>query len=429
MLFKDISIMNEAFQVQEHMYVRVEGDRITYAGTQCPKYSNAESIYNGSNKLLLPGFVNSHAHTPMTLLRGYSENKTLQDWLFHSIFPFEGNMTSRDVYTGMMLGIAEMLRFGIVSTTDMYFSCEAMCEAALETKTKFNICNGTTCFDDKDYIDNTAYKETQAMLKAYHGANQGAILADASIHAEYTSNPRIVKQVTEYAKEHGLNMHLHISETRKEHEECIARHGKTPTAYFADLGAFDLRTTAAHCVWVSEEDMEILKEKNVTVSSNPVSNLKLASGVCPVPRLMEKGVSVSIGTDGMASNNNLNMLEDIKLFAILHKGVSYDPRVITPAETLKAATWSGFQAQGRLDSGFVKEGYKADLIVIDMDQPWYKPVHNAMHNLLYAGIGSDVCLTMTDGKILYQDGEYTTLDIEKVQFEAERSVREILGKL
>ena len=427
MLFRNITIVDEFFKIQRNVNVVIKDDKIEYIGKDEPHHTS--DIYDGSRKLLMPGFVNTHAHTPMTLMRGYCENKVLADWLNNYIFPFEDKMTEQDVYNGMMLGIAESLRFGIVSTTDMYFKCDKMCEAAINTNTKLNISDGMVCFDNGDLKDNNAYRETEKMLLNYNRSNGEKIIVDASIHGEYTSNPEIVAQMVEYAKINKINMHLHLSETKSEHDDCVKRRGKTPAQYFNDLGAFDLNTTAAHCVHITDNDIDILKNKNVTAASNPVSNLKLASGVAPVAKMIEKGVNVSIGTDGMASNNNLNILEDIKIFAILHKGINYDPCLISPAEAIKSATYNGSKAQGRHDCGLIKAGYKADLIVVDTDKPYYYPEHDALNNLVYSGVGTDICLTMVDGKILYQDGEYTTLDIEKIKYDAEISVKNILDKL
>ena len=432
MLFKNVDIVDESFNIKENMNVLVKNGRISYVGSDLSsqvKLQGDEEVYDGKNKLLLPGFVNSHAHTPMTLLRGYSENKVLQKWLFDSVFPFEGKMTAEDVYNGMMLGIAEMLSFGIVSTTDMYFFCDKMCQAALETGTKFNISNGMTCFDNKSFKENNSYIETQSILKNYHRANDGSILVDASVHGEYTSNPEIVSEVVEYATANGLNMHLHLSETKTEHEECVERRGVTPAEYFSKLGVFDLNTTAAHCVWVTKDDIEILKAYDVTVAANPVSNLKLASGICPAIDMMKSGINVAIGTDGVASNNNLNMQEEMKVFALLQKVAENDPTAIMPSEALKAVTYNGCVGQGRSDSGLIKEGFRADLIVVDMDKPYYYPRHNLINNLVYSGSGADVCMTMVNGKVLYKDGEYTTLDIECVKYNAQKSVNEILARL
>ncbi|MBR6584167.1 MAG: amidohydrolase family protein, partial [Firmicutes bacterium] len=214
------------------------------------------------------------------------------------------------------------------------------------------------------------------------------------------------------------------------HEECKGRrNGMTPAQYFNSLGVFDMPATAAHCVWIEGEDFDILREKNVTVASNPVSNLKLASGVCNVPELLRRGVNVALGTDSVASNNSLNFFEEMKVFAMASKMMYKDPTVVTPVETLRAATVNGALGQGRKDCGLVKEGFRADLIVVDIDQPNMHPVHNMANNLVYSASGTDVVMTMSDGKVIYENGEYKTLDIEKTIFEAGLSTKEILAKL
>ena len=253
---------------------------------------------------------------------------------------------------------------------------------------------------------------------------------DLAIHAEYTNTLRVVEDMAELAKETGLNMHLHLSETKAEQEACKQRHGKTPARYFYDAGVFDARTTAAHSVWLEGEDFDLLKEKGVTVACNPVSNLKLASGFCQAPLMLEKGLNVALGTDGVASNNNLNMLEEIKLFATLFKGTSGDPTAITPKQALYAATRAGALSQGREDCGLLKEGYRADLIVLDLrERPYLRPCHDMVNNVVFSAMGTDVCMTMVDGKVLYRDGLYTTMDLERVAYQAEQSVRKILSRL
>ena len=252
---------------------------------------------------------------------------------------------------------------------------------------------------------------------------------DVSIHAEYTSRPSAVTAVSEYGKEVGTRMHIHVSETQAEHEECKQRHGKTPIQYFNDLGAFDLPATAAHCVWIEDEDFDIIKEKGVTVASNPISNLKLASGVCNVPELLKRGINVAIGTDSVASNNSLNFFEEMKVFAMISKMMYHDPTVVTPEQTLRAATRGGALAQGREDCGLLKEGFCADLIVVDVDKPNMYPVHNMVNNLVYSASGTDVVLTMADGKVLYENGEYLTIDICRTIREAEAATQKILSML
>ena len=207
------------------------------------------------------------------------------------------------------------------------------------------------------------------------------------------------------------------------------RQGKSPVKYLADLGVFDVPTTAAHCVHIDEEDIAILADKKVTVASCPKSNMKLASGFCPVGKLLQSGANVALGTDSVASNNNLNMLEEIKTFALIHKGVSGDPTLITPAEALYAATRAGAVAQGRQDCGYLKEGYKADIVALNIDTIYMRPSHNQLNNLVYASCGSDIVMTMVDGRVLYDRGSFQHLDIEKLLYETEHSCQRILREL
>ncbi len=428
MLFKNITIIDDQFQVRENMYVATTEDKITYIGEVCPEGDFGRE-YDGKGKLLMSGFVNTHAHSAMSLLRGYGENLSLQDWLNKRIFPFEDKLTGEAAYWGTMLAMAESLRYGIVSTTDMYYFAEDMLRAIEESGTKNNYSRAVTCFSDDDLFDLASAKEMKDIYERFNGAADGRIKIDMSIHAEYTSTPKVVKQMAEYTKEIGANMHVHLSETQSEHEGCKEKHGMTPAQYFNSLGLFDTPTTAAHCVWLEPDDYPILKEKGVTVACNPVSNLKLASGVCNVPELLRQGINVGIGTDSVASNNSLNFIEEMKFFALASKGKFYDPTAVTPVETLKAATIAGAKAQGREDCGLLKEGYKADLVVIDITGPHMYPVHDLINNLVYSASGSDVVMTMADGKVLYENGEYKTIDIEKTLFEADRWTKNILKQL
>ena len=430
MLFKNITILDEKLNPVENQYVGVIEDKIEYIGKIFPdNYNIFGESYDGKGKLLMSGFVNSHAHSPMTLMRGYGENLLLKDWLEKKIFPFEALLTGEDAYYGTLLAMAESLRYGIVSTTDMYYFSEDMIRGILESETKNNISRSIVNFTGEDFWSLEGAKEMKALYDNHHGEANGKILVDMSLHGEYTSDAKTGRALAEYTKKIGANMHLHLSETKFEHEECIKKRGKTPTAYFADLGLFDTKTTAAHCVWVSEEDMDIFKEKGVTVACNPVSNLKLASGVCNVPRLLGKGINLAIGTDSVASNNSLNFIEEIKMFSIAPKMQFHDPTKVTPSEALYAATRGGALGQGRNDSGLLAKGFKADLIVLDISKANMKPVHNILNNLVYSASGSDVVLTMVDGKVLYREGEYSTIDVEKVVFEVERAAERISNQL
>jgi len=414
MLFKNITIIDENIDIKENQYVCITDDKITYIGDSQPEYSG--EVYDGKGKLLMSSFTNSHSHIAMTIMRGYGENLPLDRWLNEKIFPFEDKMTKDDVKNSTMLGIAEMLRFGIVSTTDMYFFCDTIADAFIETGAKLNLSRAIVSFDDTKYKALQSYRESVELINNYHNKHEGKILIDLSIHAEYTSNPAVVAALAEHAGEERLNVHIHLSETKKEHEECIKRHKKTPTEYFNSLGLFKNKTVAAHSVWLSGDDFDILAENNVSVASCPVSNLKLASGICDIKRLTEKKINIGIGTDSVASNNNLNFIEEIKMYSMLNKLKHYDATLVTPKQAIYAATRAGAIIQGRQDCGSLKVGNKADLIVMDIDKPNMKPVHNLLNNLVYSSSGSDIILTMSDGKILFKDGEYKTIDMEKISY-------------
>jgi 5-methylthioadenosine/S-adenosylhomocysteine deaminase len=329
----------------------------------------------------------------------------------------------------MLLGIAESLRFGIVSTTDMYYYGDDMARAILGSGVKNNLGRGVVNFSEDGEVDLLpGFQETKHLFETYHKEGNGRLKVDISLHGEYTSNPKTALHLAEYMKSVGANMHVHVSETEFEHEECKKRHGMTPVRYLREHGLFDTKATAAHCVWLEGEDFDILAGKNVTVASCPISNMKLASGVCNIPLLLQKGVNVAIGTDSVASNNSLNMIEEMKVFAISNKGKQFDPTLVTPVETLRAATYAGAKGQGRDDCGKLAVGFKADLIVMDLSKPNMHPIHDLATNLVYSASGSDVLLTMVDGRILYRNGEYLTIDIEKTIYEVEKFTKRILGE-
>ena len=431
MLFKGVSIIDENFCLREHMYLGVKNGVITHIGTEAP--DNPEGFgetYSGPDMLLIPGFYNAHSHLPMTLMRGYGENLSLMQWLTTRIFPFENLLTPDDIYFSCLLNIAEMLRFGIVSSTDMYFSGNALGRAFADSGAKANFSVACTSSDEASYYDLPVYKEALKLKEEFNGLDNGRLKTEFSLHAEYTSSERVTVEIAKEAAKNNSSMHVHISETKAEVDECKGRRGgRTPVEYFADCGLFEVPVTAAHCVHITDRDIEISKEKGVNVATCPKSNLKLSSGICPASKLLKAGVNVALGTDSVASNNNLNMLEEMKFFALLQKEHTKDPSVITPGEALFAATRAGALAQGRSGCGLLKTGFQADITVIDTGNIYMKPAHNLLNNLLYSACGTDVCMTIADGRILYNNGEYPTLDIEKIGYMAEKSRRRILSAL
>lgn len=434
MLFANIDILDENLDYKKDQFVGVEGSVITYIGaTEPADAAKFGERYDGRGKLLMSAFYNTHAHTPMTLLRGYAENQPLQQWLNDTVWPFEGKMDveKKHHYWGCMLSQAEMLRYGVVSYTDMYFATTDRCDATIEAGMKANHTDGgTMCFVETDYDTLPVAAVNEKLFADYHGAADGRIKIDMCIHGEYTTPQGMIERCVAEAKAHNTGLHIHMSETKSEHEECKQRHnGMTPAQWFDSLGAFDVPMNAAHCVWVEPGDIELMARKGVNVSLNPASNMKLASGFAPVQAMLDAGVNCGIGTDGMASNNTHNILQSAYLLACAQKGNALDPAIITPKQVLQMLTVNGARAQGRNDCGVLAQGMRADLVVLDIDTPWMCPVYDMPTNLLYSANGADVVLTMCDGKVLYENGEYKTIDIEKTKFEVVRSVKEILGAL
>jgi len=414
MIFSNISIFCPDGKVLANAFLQVKGKKIVFVGTNMPQEDNDER-YDGKGKLLLPGFVNTHCHVPMTLLRSVGADLPLQSWLTERIFPLEAKLLAEDAYYGSLLGIGEMLRSGVTSFSDMYFDFgKERIQASLQTGIKENFSMGILAEGKIPFSQMKMVRQTKEMFSLYHGVNDGQILVDVGIHAEYTSNQSVVKEAATLAGELGVNTQVHLSETRLETEACQKRHQKTPTAYFADLGFFDHHTTAAHCVCLTEKDRQILQKKEVFVSHCPVSNLKLGSGIADVGAMVEAGIAVTIGTDGTASNDNLNYLEDMKLASLLIKGSHNNPLLGKVVDTIKMATKIGALAQGRPDTGEIKVGNRADLVMVDLSTINMQPASEPLTTFLYAGLPSDVEMTMVDGKVLYQNGKFMTIDMELV---------------
>ena len=372
----------------------------------------------------MPGLFNAHTHAAMTLLRGLGSDLPLQTWLFDYMFPTEDRLRDKDIRTGSELALLEMLSTGTVSFSDMYYVSWETAEACGRAGIKANLARAVQSFDpDENLADSYRIRESMDFFKNHNRAFDDLVRVDFSLHAEYTCTDKVVRYYSDLCS--GLDgcMHIHLSETASEHAQCIEKYGKTPAAWFRDLGAFRNPALAAHCVWVSEEDIGILKDCGVTAVHNPSSNMKLGSGFAPVVKLLDAGVNLALGTDGAASNNNLNMFEEMHLASVIHNGRLCDPTVMKPETVLKMATVNGARAQNRTDTGELTVGKKADIIAIDTDRPHLVPNTNPLALLCYSAQGSDVCMTMVNGKILYENGEFLTLDKEKIFYEANESIK------
>lgn len=415
----------EGFRCLENAYLGVDGDTIDYIGTEQPQaaYDQEKDL---SGRLLLPGLINCHNHSPMVLLRGVGSDLPLQEWLFGRIMPIEDKLTAQDIKTGNQLALLEMISTGTTSYSDMYFEPQTAVENALACGIKANISRPVQCFNqDETYAENFRAKESIQLFKDYHGAGDGRVRVDFSVHAEYTCFEHIVGPYSADCKSLGGRMHIHLSETKKEHDECVEKYGKTPAKWFYDLGTLDSPTAAAHCVFVTEEDMALMLEKGVSPIHNPTSNMKLGSGFAPIQRMLDLGLNVTLGTDGAASNNNLNLMEELHLAAVLHNGYHRDPTILKPAQLLAMATRNGARLQGREDTGELAVGKKADLIALDLTKPHLFPNLDPLALTVYSAQGSDVVLTMVDGKILYENGEFLTLDADKILYESKAAVKRL----
>lgn len=385
----------------------------------------AKRVVEGKGMLAAPGLVNTHTHIAMGLLRNYADDLELMEWLETAIWPAEANLTAPLAYWGTQLGIAEMLRSGTTTFSDMYFFMDETAKAVQETGIRAVLSRGLAGVAPSA---EKALVENRELFNEFHGYNNDQIKVMLGPHAPYTCPDDYMKRVVELAHDLGAEIHMHLSETKGEVEAVKERSGgRSPIALMNDLGVFDMGCVAAHCVHVSEEDMDIMAAKKVRVAHNPQSNLKLASGIAPVHEMIEKGITVGLGTDGSASNNNADMLEEVRLAAMLHKARLYDPKVI-PAKTAWAmGTVEGAKVLGYDDLGVLEPGYRADIVLYDTSGMHWLPRYNDLASLVYAANSSDACTTIVGGKVLMENRELLTIDEEKLRFEALKAA-EILTK-
>ncbi len=455
-LFKNADILlrgKKEYRVMKNAFLGVDGEYISYIGKKRPQGSfDLEKDMKG--KLLMPGLVNAHGHAAMTLIRGAGSGLPLDKWLNEAIFPIEAKMGPKDIAIGDTWAIMEMLSSGTTQAADMYDYPFAGAMVYAKAGMKVNLCRVGLCFDPslepgewprtaesinfinvmngKAALNPEAIREIPGVARTgklpaalRKAVASGRVKAEFSLHSEYLSTRKYVKAISEANSVMKCRVHIHVSETASEHQECIRRHGKTPTAYFEEMGILDQPCYFAHCVHSTDDDFRIMAEKGVSLVHNPTSNLKLGSGMARIEDAVEAGVNVAIGTDGTASNNNLDMFEEMHIAALLQKGSRQDPTLLTDSQILDMATVNGAKALGRPDTGVLKVGKKADIIALDMSAPHLQPAIDPVALLVYSAHGSDVCMTMVDGKILYEDGRFTTIDAAKAERDLKRAVKRL----
>ena len=399
--------------------VWVEGGRIVYVGPEKKEAPAFERTIQLNGDVLMPGFKNAHTHTAMTFLRSCADDMPLNDWLYKQVFPREAKLNPELVYTFTRLGILEYLSSGITASFDMYFHNDAYAQANIDSGFRTVICSAMNNFDrdvenvEREYLKFNALHE----LVSYR----------LGIHAEYTTGRERMEYLVSLAHKYKAPCFTHISETKAEVDGCIERWGMTPPMLLDSLGFFDYGGGGFHCVWMSDEDVALFARKQLWAVTNPCSNLKLASGVCPVDKLAAAGVPLAIGTDGAASNNALDFFREMYLASVLQKLTRSDAAAGGADRVLEMACAGGARAMGLDDCDDIAPGKRADLIVLDLNRPNMQPLHNITRNIVYAGSKENVRLTMVGGRVLYENGEFLIgEDPRAIYARANALVRELI---
>ena len=395
--------------------IYIENDKISYIGNRDDFKS--DTIIDGENFLTMPGFVNAHTHVAMTLFRNYGPETDLMTWLNDYIWPLEDKLKAEDVYYGSKLALLEMIKAGTTSFADMYFYCEETARACKEINMRAQISRGLA-IPDKNF---SKIKENIDLANTYK--NDDLIDIGLGPHAVYTADLDYLKKISDYAQEYKLPIHIHLSETKKENEDCYKKYNMSPTELFEKAGIFKNKTIAAHGVNLSDNDLDIIKENNVSIVHNPSSNLKLSSGFLDLARLIDKGINVCLGTDSASSNNKLSILREMEVSMLVSK--LYSSRPISYIEMLKMATINGAKALGLDKVGMIKESYKADLIMIDINNENHTPYNDILSSLCFSTYESDIKNVIIDGTIVYKDGKFNNIDVVNLVSKTKRQFEDL----
>lgn len=426
-LIKDIDIIpvDGKEEVLKSTNLYIEKGKIVHIG-DLKEDIKVEKTIDGNNKLLMPGLINAHTHLGMSLLRNFADDMDLNEWLTKSIWPMEAKLDGEDIYWGSLLSMSEMIMTGTTSFCDMYFFMDEV-GRALECSGMRGVLTRGIIEDPKN--PDEKLNDTRELFDRWNNSLNERVKVMVAPHAPYTCSPDFLIRTIELAEELDTGIHIHLSETKKEVEASFNTFGKSPIKHMLDLGMFNRHTIAAHCVHLSDEDIEIIKENNVYPVNNPASNFKLASGFAPISKMLKKGIKVALGTDGASSNNNLDMFKELNLASLINKAVDLDPLSVPANKAIEMATLNGAFALGLGEEiGSIEVGKKADMILIDMDKPHLYPKHNLVSAVGYSVNGSDVDTVIIDGNIIMENRELKTLDIEQIKYMSEKRTRDLISR-
>lgn len=411
-LIKNISYLDiENEKIVDNADIFINGNKIEKIGKDLNV--EADEIISGEDKLLTPGFVNAHTHLGMSYFRNYADDLKLMDWLEQEIWPIEAKLNAEDIYWSSMLSIIENIKSGVTSFCDMYYEMHRVGDAAIESGIRGVLTRGMT---DVDGEGEKKLKEFDDLYKNYHIRSNGRIKVVPAPHAIYTCSTEFLKEISKRAKENYDNIiHIHLSETINEVENSKKDYGMTPIEYVASLGYLDSQIIAAHCVHITDEEIELVKDKEFYPVYNPSSNLKLASGFTPIDKLLKNNITIAMGTDGDSSNNNQDFIEEMHIGAIVNKAVEMNEKAVPAIEILKMATVNGAKALGFKNLGLVKEGYIADLNIFNLDSNSFTPRNNLISALVYSANSHDVESVICDGKFIMRNREIVNIDEKKIR--------------
>lgn len=418
--------MDLRHRILENGSVVIEDGKISAVGKNIK--AKSEKTIDARGKAVLPGLINAHTHLSMTLLRGVADDMPLMEWLQKKIWPIEENLTAGDCYAGALLGSLEMIKSGTTCFADQYFYMEDVARAVEKAGLRGVLARGIIELDDPEKRKKTI-KEGERLVKNCQGMAHGRITTMFGPHAAYTCSPECLIQVKELSRKYRVGIHTHIAETKEEVEMMEKKYGKRPVEHLDKLDFLGPEVLAAHCVWLTKKEIEVIKEKGVKPVHNPVSNMKTASGVAPIPEMMEAGIPVALGTDGAASNNSLDMFSEMKFAALLNKVHKLDPTVVPAQAVLEMATIKGAIGLGlQREIGSLEVGKKADIVLVDLKKPHLAPLHNVISHLVYSAVGSDVDTVIVDGEVLMQEGKVLSLNEDKVLEDVQKVSDDLLAR-